>query len=64
LQQIGMLYRTRWLIEILNKLHKSFNGLSTVNSSKPYIILTFIIHKSLSSIFDFPRIFLSENVLN
>ena len=50
LQQIGMLYRTRWLIEILNKLHKSFNGLSTVNSSKPYIILTFILFSLIAAL--------------
>ena len=50
LEQIGMLYRTRWTIEILNKLHKSFNGLSTVNSSKPYLILTFILFSLIASL--------------
>ncbi|MBQ3678363.1 MAG: transposase [Succinivibrio sp.] len=50
-KQCGYLYRLRWQIELLNKVCKSDNGMSTINSSKPHIIIEFLILSLLSTLF-------------
>ena len=50
-KQCGYLYRLRWSIELLNKVCKSHNGMSTVNSSKPHIIIEFLILSLLATLF-------------
>ena len=51
LKQCGYLYRLRWSIELMNKVCKSYNGMSTVNSSKPHIIIEFLLLSLLSTLF-------------
>lgn len=50
-RQCGCLYRLRWSIELLNKICKSYNGMSTVNSSKVHIILEFLLLSLLTTLF-------------